>query len=1100
MVIDDDVVRVRSRNFEMETGMPLVNNPEKGMGAVQNVCVAMPSGFFLGSHFSLKGQGAKEAVKIILLDLAGRGVVLQEQMHGRITNGTGLDRGYQQEDLLHTMNDWAVPVVGTLKRCKFAPFTFGEGSRRYAHQLYVPTNGPRLDFWAVQQFHDSKGRRIESYAGVHRNGLGKCFMTHTTMPKYQPYKYTVTRTNASEVDTLIPPHFREHMPEVMELTCDQRTPTWFMLREFVFTSTAAYGVFRMLSRVLPHVPQPGPEVATHLKVIALFGITRHTNALGEYDLDVEEIQDISGETQESLYILPRAQLVLLCKQRHLPYSGNKAELVKRLLSHEVMSVEAGDVYKDLFKCWFLEPIRSESMKIGCQNEPNIFRRIPEVFHVYQTEWLAVSTRDFSILIHELLEPGLLCLKPFPYVGTTPDGLALITRVGIESTMHVMCIEMKTVTTETTIMADVNLASVYGTFCYVDILNDELLFKKVIPKTAHRVQCVHHIVSTNTQYCLYVVADSGACGIIRMVLIHVPSGFKQVYISIFNKFAHQFMSWVHGNPRTPLPEFTADQLGYLQSRDVLELHVALWTALMVHVQHHGPIANVHAIVPSIVSLWNLVKNGGDLYSSLLNHIKPDHKKINPRAKIWLRGLGTLFYQVYQCERLWMTMRVLRDPMNSFETYSKVRKAVTSKMQKFGNVVREMASCFTLDMFMYCHPAPHHPQPNQETTPVVDMTSDHPSIHITYKKMDVILKSSTLSAKREDVTFVHASTPMEKDVRLRCVLCCSRCSFGNGMLRARDQAHTRLGHVTRYQCSECTVPLCRQKRLLWQGIDKSCMEIFHDSTKEELAILKRNMCATADPAFSEYAQMIAAELPQKSHRVIKPAKKVAVSLENNMVGTPSADIPPKTKPRKKRVQKLCEFHECTTWAGFSYTPNPPRFCKKHKLEGMTRFKFQKPAPTFKQGSYKKKHIQEVCGACSSTSGTCHKHFGKITVPVGSPVLMQISTNPARGGAHNLEQEPVRLRVKGSKKKKGAYKRLKFSTDALAHAQQPVSGQSHDMPVPSQNHGSDLAPAELVTATFSVCQFEDCCEKAIYGFDTTGEVFCALHRAPGMDVMSV
>ena len=81
----------------------------------------------------------------------------------------------------------------------------------------------------------------------------------------------------------------------------------------------------------------------------------------------------------------------------------------------------------------------------------------------------------------------------------------------------------------------------------------------------------------------------------------------------------------------------------------------------------------------------------------------------------------------------------------------------------------------------------------------------------------------------------------------------------------------------------------------------MEIFHDSTKEELAILKRNMCATADPAFSEYAQMIAAELPQKSHRVIKPAKKVAVSLENNMVGTPSADIPPKTKPRKKTGPK-------------------------------------------------------------------------------------------------------------------------------------------------------------------------------------------------------
>ena len=69
------------------------------------------------------------------------------------------------------------------------------------------------------------------------------------------------------------------------------------------------------------------------------------------------------------------------------------------------------------------------------------------------------------------------------------------------------------------------------------------------------------------------------------------------------------------------------------------------------------------------------------------------------------------------------------------------------------------------------------------------------------------------------------------------------------------------------------------------------------------------------------------------------------------------------------------------------------------------------------------------------------------------------------------------------------MKFSTDALTHAQQPVSGQSLDMPVPSQNPGSELAPADLVTGTFSVCQFEDCYEKAIYGFDTMGEVFCAM-----------
>ena len=53
----DDVVRARSKHFEEETGLSLVNNPEKGMGAPQHVCIAMPSGFFIGGHYSSKGEG-----------------------------------------------------------------------------------------------------------------------------------------------------------------------------------------------------------------------------------------------------------------------------------------------------------------------------------------------------------------------------------------------------------------------------------------------------------------------------------------------------------------------------------------------------------------------------------------------------------------------------------------------------------------------------------------------------------------------------------------------------------------------------------------------------------------------------------------------------------------------------------------------------------------------------------------------------------------------------------------------------------------------------------------------------------------------------------
>ena len=50
-IIDDDIVRARSTKFENDTGIALINIPDKGMGAPQHVCVAMPSGFLLGGHF-----------------------------------------------------------------------------------------------------------------------------------------------------------------------------------------------------------------------------------------------------------------------------------------------------------------------------------------------------------------------------------------------------------------------------------------------------------------------------------------------------------------------------------------------------------------------------------------------------------------------------------------------------------------------------------------------------------------------------------------------------------------------------------------------------------------------------------------------------------------------------------------------------------------------------------------------------------------------------------------------------------------------------------------------------------------------------------------
>ena len=351
LIIDDDIVRAHSTKFEENTGIPLVNIPAKGMGAPQHVCVAMPSGFFIGGHFSTKYEGCLEAVKVILLDIAGSTVKLESQTYKQIRNIIALDRGYQTEELLNQLHEWGCRVLGTLKRCKFAPFCYGDDCKSYAHQTKLDKRGPRVDMYMKQNYHCFKGHTTTSIAGVHRTGLGKCFMTHTTVPEYGPHKFTVTLKSGKIYDTAWSPSFAPLLVDVLALTIDERSPTWFQLRQFIFSSTSSFMCLCMKAK---HVHVTGANVtpAGHILVLDTLGITRHTASLGDYDLDVEELIDISNESIESLQRFTSAQLVVLCQQRRLPYSGNKLHLAERLLFHEVTSTDPGDVIGDLLKCCF----------------------------------------------------------------------------------------------------------------------------------------------------------------------------------------------------------------------------------------------------------------------------------------------------------------------------------------------------------------------------------------------------------------------------------------------------------------------------------------------------------------------------------------------------------------------------------------------------------------------------------------------------------------------------------------------------------------------------------------------------------------------------
>ena len=127
-------------------------------------------------------------------------------------------------------------------------------------------------------------------------------------------------------------------------------------------------------------------------------------------------------------------------------------------------------------------------------------------------------------------------------------------IPLPANQFLMCVEVKSATTEERVWEELDLMHQHSKFIFIDITQHSDLFKRVIPKSAHRVQCVQHCIAFNANLALYVVADTGVLGIIRCVLLLVPNQFKAGYIDIFDQITHQHLTWVHGTPRTEIPHF------------------------------------------------------------------------------------------------------------------------------------------------------------------------------------------------------------------------------------------------------------------------------------------------------------------------------------------------------------------------------------------------------------------------------------------------------------------------------------------------------------------------------------------------------------------
>ena len=119
---------------------------------------------------------------------------LKNQMFNKVPNTVALDQlieDYQNEELVNQLVDWGCTVMGTLKRCKFAPFSYGEGTKTYPHQQFIEKSGPQFDHFSVQNYINVKEELVQS---VNASGLirqnGSTALMCTQSPKIvgEPWK------------------------------------------------------------------------------------------------------------------------------------------------------------------------------------------------------------------------------------------------------------------------------------------------------------------------------------------------------------------------------------------------------------------------------------------------------------------------------------------------------------------------------------------------------------------------------------------------------------------------------------------------------------------------------------------------------------------------------------------------------------------------------------------------------------------------------------------------------------------------------------------------------------------------------------------------
>ena len=134
--------------------------------------------------------------------------------------------------------------------------------------------------------------------------------------------------------------------------------------------------------------------------------------------------------------------------------------------------------------------------------------------------------------------------------------------------------------------------------------------------------MHHAAVYGLNHVVYVEADTN--GIIYAVMIQFKSSLLLEYRTFINKLFLDCFPFLSSEIVASSGDFVRSNYKYAVDVETVYLQYKLWKILedMPEASRLKILVKVKSIRPKLVSIWNTIKGGTDVFSRFMKNVKPD----------------------------------------------------------------------------------------------------------------------------------------------------------------------------------------------------------------------------------------------------------------------------------------------------------------------------------------------------------------------------------------------------------------------------------------------------------------------------------------------